>query len=240
VSDYTVAIVQSSYIPWKGYFDLIGLVDEFVLFDDRQFTRRDWRNRNRIKTAGGTAWITLPVLSHGRYTQRIDEVGIADSRWADKHLKTISQAYAGAPFADELHPWLEGLYAACAEEELLSRVNYRLIRGICELLGIETPLSWSTDYSPTGDATERLLSLCKEIGADRYLSGPTAQGYLEVPMLADEGIEVMWMDYSGYEEYPQLHGAFDHQVSIIDLLLNVGPREARKYLKTFSEASDGS
>src|SRR5687767_4463301 len=116
----SVAIVQSSYIPWKGYFDLINSVDEFILFDDRQYTRRDWRSRNRIKTARGVSWLSIPISSKGKYTQRIDETEVADPMWAQRHWAMIEQAYRRAPHFDAYCDRIRSLYRDCGET-LLSR-----------------------------------------------------------------------------------------------------------------------
>ena len=226
-----VAIVQSNYIPWRGYFDLIGGADEFILYDSVQFTRRDWRNRNRIKTPQGVRWLTIPVHSKGRYHQSIAETEIQDPAWADRHWRTICQHYAGAAGFDVWAGELEELYAASRDERLLSAVNERFLRGVCEMLGIETTITRCTDYAPApGDATGRLLALCHAAGAATYLSGPSARAYLDVERFEQAGIAVRWEDYSGYVEYPQRFGPFEPAVGIVDLLLNTG-REARSYLK---------
>jgi hypothetical protein len=218
----TVAIVQSNYIPWKGYFDLIGAADEFILADDLQYTRRDWRNRNRIKQPQGAAWLTIPVNVKGRYLQRIDETTINDPEWAERHRRTIHQAYARAPHFDDVRPTLEGLYADVARETHLSAVNERFLRALCELLDVRTPITRSTDYRPEGARSERLLRLCLQAGATRYLSGPAARAYLDEDLFARHGIEVAWFDYTGYPEYEQLHPPFDHHVSVVDLLVHTG------------------
>lgn len=227
-----LAIVQSNYIPWKGYFDLINRVDEFVLLDEVQYTRRDWRNRNRIKTARGAEWLTIPVQVKGKYHQRIDETRIADPSWAIKHWRTVAQEYARAPFFDEYRERLERVYGECGEIELLSHVNRLFIEALCELLGIETPLSWSTDYRAGAGRTERLLDICLQAGATTYFSGPAAQAYLDVDRFMAANVDVVWMDYSGYPEYQQPHPPFDHHVSCLDLILSVGNR-APHYLTSF-------
>ena len=160
----SVAIVQSCYIPWKGYFDLIASVDEFILYDDRQFTRRDWRNRNRIKTPQGSQWLTIPVETKGRYHQRIDETVIGDPRWAEQHWKTIVHNYAAAPHFADYREQLETLYRTAVDRRL-SMVNRHLLEGINELLGIATTISWSTDYDAEGSKTDRLVALCRSAGA---------------------------------------------------------------------------
>jgi hypothetical protein len=224
-----VAIVQSNYVPWKGYFDLIAAVDEFILLDDAQYTRRDWRNRNKIKTSRGLKWLTVPVEVKGRYTQRIDETMIADPDWPRAHWQMLAHTYRSAPGFEQLAPRLEPLYLEC-EAERLSDVNRRFLVELCELLGIDTKLSWSTDYEPSGAKSERLVGLCAAAGADEYLSGPAARDYLDEGMFREAGVEVAWFDYSGYPEYPQLHGPFEHGVSVLDLLLNTGS-DARDYIK---------
>lgn len=225
-----VAIVQSSYIPWKGYFDLIAGADEFLLFDDRQFTKRDWRSRNRVKTAQGTQWLTVPVLVKGRYHQRIDEARTDGSTWREKHWRTIAHAYAAAPFFDAYAPTLEPLYLG-SNETSLSLVNRAFIDAICSALGITTPISWSSDYPGEGDRSERLLSLCLATGATEYLSGPAAKSYLDEQLFEDSGISISYMDYSGYPEYPQLHPPFEHEVTVLDLLFNTGA-DAPRYMKS--------
>jgi len=227
----TVAIVQSSYIPWKGYFDLINFADEFTLYDDRQYTRRDWRNRNRIKTRQGVRWLTVPVEVKGRYLQRIDETNVSDPAWAETHWRTLVHTYAAAPFFDRYRDRLEQTYLGL-QDRSLSRINRRLLETTCELLGIETKLSWSTDYDAHGEKTDRLVDLCTQMGATRYLTGPAARDYLEEARFAEAGIAVSWMDYSGYPEYPQLYPPFEHAVTVLDLLFHTGP-DAPRYMKSF-------
>jgi len=216
-----VAIVQSSYIPWKGYFDIIRSVDEFVLLDDAQFTRRDWRNRNIIKTANGLHWLTIPVETKGRYDASIDSVRIAGS-WAEGHWRTLRHAYVRAPHFSQLAGRLERLYESLGKEELLSVVNRRAIEEICAILGIATSIRWSREYPIKGVRTDRLLSICLAAGATEYVSGPSARAYMELDKFERAGIAVRFVDYSGYPEYYQLHGAFTHGVSILDVLFHMG------------------
>jgi hypothetical protein len=225
----SIAIVQSNYIPWKGYFDLIRSVDEFVLLDQVQFTKRDWRNRNLIKTPHGTAWLSIPVVSKGRFTQAIDETQIAEP-WVERHWAALRHSYSHAGhFRDVAEP-IRDLYDQSVSETLLSQVNYRLVVGICALLGIRTPVRFSREYPSDGGKTDRLLSICLTAGATHYLSGPTASTYLEIDKFAEHGIAIVYADYSGYPEYPQLHGPFQHGVSILDLLFNTG-RDAPRFMK---------
>jgi hypothetical protein len=230
-----VAIVQSCYIPWKGFFDLIDRVDEFVLLDDAQFTKRDWRNRNKVKTPQGAQWLTVPVQVKGRYLQRIDETVVSEDDWAERHWKTILHAYAAAPHFAEYRAPIEQAYAALADEPRLSMINRTLLEAVFPLLGIETELRWSTEYPGTGTKTDRLLEICRAAGATTYLSGPSARTYLEEEAFAEHEIAVEWMDYDGYPEYEQLHPPFDHNVTVLDVIFNTGPEAAAYALRRPSE-----
>lgn len=224
-----VAIVQSNYIPWKGYFDLIAGVDEFVLYDDVQYTKRDWRNRNRIKTAQGPIWLTIPVQVGGRYLQRIRDVMVDDEGWAERHWRSLTHHYGAAPALSDHRSALEEMYRT-APRRSLSEINQHFLTGICRLLEIPTRFRQSSELDLAGDRSERLLEMCRQLGASVYVSGPAARGYLDEALFQDAGIAVEWADYSGYPEYRQLHPPFDHHVSIVDLLLNEG-RDARKFMK---------
>ena len=226
-----VAIVQSNYIPWKGYFDLIAAVDQFILYDEMQFTRRDWRNRNLIKTPQGTQWLTVPVKVKGKYTQTIRETEIQDPSWAEAHWKTLCANYARAPHFREVSAVLEPLYREHYDN--ISDLNRRFIETICDYLGIGTTIFNSWDYSLTEGKSERLADLCRQAGATTYISGPAAREYLDETVFADLGIAVEWFDYGGYPTYPQLWGEFVHGVSIVDLLFNSGANapEAMKYVQ---------
>jgi hypothetical protein len=221
-----VAILQSSYIPWKGYFDLMQQVDEFILYDDAQFTKRDWRNRNQIKTKDGLLWLTIPVHVRGLFTQAIRDVLISDPGWGDKHFKSIAAAYARAPHFRTYRDMIEELYRG-ASSLRLSEVNRRFIEAFADVLGIRTKLSSSMDYALPDGRVERLVALCQQAGATAYLSGPAAKDYIDPKLFADAGIDLSYMDYSGYPEYPQLYPPFTHHVSVLDLLFNVGPAAAQ-------------
>jgi hypothetical protein len=224
------AIVQSNYIPWKGYFDLIASVDEFILFDDTQYTRRDWRNRNVIKTRDGLKWLTIPVEVKGKYHQRIRDTVICDKDWADNHWRTIVHSYAKAPAFSLFREHLEELYRG-ATHDYLSEVNRYFLTHLSRVLSISTSITCSSDYGVCDGKTERLVDLCLKAGAQEYLSGPSARDYIDERLFSEAGIRLRYMDYSGYPEYPQLHGPFEHGVSVLDLLLNVGD-DARRYLKS--------
>lgn len=219
-----VAIVQSNYIPWKGYFDLIALVDEFVLFDDMQYTRRDWRNRNQIKTPQGVQWLTVPVVVKGKYTQKINETEIDGTEWAALHWRAFEQNYRRAPHFEEIAGWLAPIYQSTSAPSHLSTLNRRLLEAVCAYLGIETRITSSSDYALSDGKTERLADLCVQAGANEYISGPAARDYVDEAVFAERGVALRWFDYAGYPEYPQLWGEFAHGVTVLDLLFNCGRR----------------
>lgn len=217
----TVVVLQSNYIPWKGYFDLIHDADLFVFYDDVQYTKRDWRNRNRIKTAQGGKWLSIPV---GDDTERlVCEVGIPDPRWQRSHWDGLRQAYDKQPYFSHYREFFEDIYLG-REWRMLSELNQHLIQRIAlELLGVKTQFGDSRSYAQAGAKQERLLSLIESIGASRYISGPAAKSYIECDRFEQAGIKLEWKDYSGYPVYKQAHPPFEHGVSILDLLFSVGP-----------------
>ncbi len=223
-----IAVIQSCYVPWRGFFDLIGRCDQYVIFDRTQYVKRHWHNRNRIKTASGVEWFTIPVISKGRYGQPIDEVEI-EKPWAEKHWRTLELAYRRAPFFEALAPTVRDWYERAAKEKRLTEVNALFLREIASLLGLGTRIVRDTDYPTQGVKTERLLGIARAAGADCYLSGPSAKAYFDESLFASAGIGVEWMSYEGYPEYRQLHGPFEPAVSVLDLLFNVGS-EAPGYL----------
>lgn len=223
----TVSILQSNYIPWKGYFDIIAKSDVFVIYDEVQFTKNDWRNRNLIKTPTGKQWITIPV-NQKSLDQKIYETEISQFTWSKKHLGMLQANYAKAPHFKSLRDRIFDLYNT--SETNLSRINLSFIQGICDILEIKTQIIDSRSLDLQGDRVERLLHACRKLGAETYLSGPAARNYLNEAIFADSGISVEWMDYTGYNEYDQLYPPFEHSVSVLDLLFNAGD-EARKYLK---------
>lgn len=223
-----VAIVQSNYLPWKGYFDLIAASDEFILYDDMQYTRRDWRNRNQIKTADGPQWLTVPVKVKGKYEQTIRDTEIDGTAWAQQHLRSLQHSYGKAPHYAEVMARLQPILDAPPSH--LSPLNRALLEALCGYMGINTQLSNSWEYSLRGDPSERLADLVAQAGGTTYISGPAAKDYLDEAPFAARGIAVEWFDYNGYPEYPQLRGEFTHYVSVVDLLVNVG-QDAKKFMK---------
>jgi len=216
-----VAILQSNYIPWKGYFDIIHDVDLFIFYDDVQFTKNDWRNRNRIKAAAGAEWITIPV--GGDESRRICDVEIGTPTWQAKHWRTLQQNYGKCRHFSRYRKYFEHIYLGQTWQSL-SDLNQALIKHIArEFLGITTQFGDSRSYPVDGQKLDRLLDLVDQCRATTYLSGPAARDYIEPARFADVGVELIWKDYAGYPEYAQRFPPFEHGVSILDLLFNTGP-----------------
>ncbi len=216
-----IAIIQSNYIPWKGYFELIAAVDEFILFDDVQFTKNDWRNRNKIKTAQGKQWLTVPVGQD--INRRIRDVHLTDPRWQTKHWKSLESSYRRALNFEDVASWLEPLYLNSVYTNL-SQLNRRFIEIICQYLGIKTVITNSWDYTLFEGKTERLAAICLQAGGTEYLSGPSGKNYINEKVFADMNIKLTFFNYPDYPVYPQLWGEFTHGVSILDLLFNCGKK----------------
>ncbi len=230
-----VAIIQSSYIPWRGYFSIIARCDVFIFLDSVQFTRRDWRTRNRIKSPDGPRWLSIPVRQKGNYHASIDSIEIADPDWAFTHLRGIETSYRRAPYFEAVFPALRQAFLDAAAKPLLSEANQALTAALLGMLGITTTLSRDADLLERGrldalDPTRRLVELAAAVEATSYLSGPAARSYLDPAAFTARGISVEWMDYAGLPEYPQLWGPFDPALSIVDALLNLGFQGARAVL----------
>jgi len=218
-------ILQPSYIPWRGYFHQIFKADVFVFYDDVQYDKNGWRNRNRIKTPNGTIWLTIPVLHRGSVSEHtpINEVQIDWSKdWIRKHWLTIQQSYSKAPFFEENAAFLAEFYQS--QPTFLANFTIDLTIAIARFLGIkQTRFIRSSSLGTSGQKTDRLVELLQKVGADHYISGPSARNYLEQDKLAEKGISLEWMAYN-YPEYPQLYPPYDPQVSILDLLFMTGTK----------------
>jgi hypothetical protein len=217
-----IAILQSNYIPWRGYFNIISNVDTFVIYDEVQYTKNDWRNRNKIKTQNGLIWLTIPVKQK-LLDQKICESEVVDQSWRKKHLKTIEFNYSKAPHFKEFFPLIKSMYGG--DEKFLSQINSKFIRDICLFLEIKTEIIDSRDLLLNGDKNERLVDACKKLYASTYLSGKAALNYLNLDLFKKNNIQIEWMDYSHLTEYPQLFHPFQNEVSIIDTILNKGKRD---------------
>jgi hypothetical protein len=227
-----VGMVQSNYIPWKGYFDYINSVDEFYFYDDVQYTRQDWRNRNLIKTRRGVEWLTVPVGSDRN--RLICDVEIKHHDWQKSHWGKIVHSYRSAPCFKMYKEFFEEIFLGRVWTNL-SDMNQTIIKRISrELLGITTKFGDSRPFNLSGKKAERYMPLLKEVGCTTFLSGPSAKNYLTEEMMANEGIVLEWMNYEGYPEYRQSYPPFEHKVTILDLIFNEGS-DMKKYMLSFKD-----
>jgi hypothetical protein len=224
-------MIQSNYIPWRGYFDFIDDCDLFVYYDDVQYTHKDWRNRNRIKTDRGPIWLSVPVL-HDQSTLIQDARIDYSSRWLDKHIRSLTLAYRKAPHFER---YAERIFALLRERpQTISQLNIRICAWIMGELGIRTPTRMSREFAVAGDKYERPLRIVQQLGATSYLSGPAAKPYTDAAKYRAAGIALEFKVYE-YPTYPQLHGGFEPNVTVLDLLFNCGV-DARRYLKSLKPA----
>ena len=214
-----MAISQSNYIPWAGYFGLIAQSDVFVFLDNVQFTSRDWRSRNRIKTTNGLKWLTIPV---GDSRNRlIYDVKLPKNEWRRSHKSSIIQAYKGSENFEFGLELTNRIYDGPTIESL-SDFNQNLIKYIAiEILGIKCKFLDSREVVHSGNGSDLILSICRSLSATKYISGPSAASYLKVKDFSLNGIEVAFADYSKMKKYRQLHGDFLPNVSILDMMFNV-------------------
>ena len=225
-----VGAIQSSFIPWRGYYDFIASVDVFVFLDDVQYTARDWRNRNKIKTPKGIEWITVPVV-HGKRDLLVSEAKIDYSQgWIKKLRGSWTANYGRSGFFSETVELLAGIETA--RYESLSSLNIELTKRVCDYLCITTPLIASSDLSLVGTKTDRLIDLLKKLNATTYLSGPSADGYLDKGAFHRNGIRLEYKSYD-YDPYPQLWGPFEGAVTVLDLIANCGP-EAKSHIRSLT------
>jgi hypothetical protein len=223
-----VVVLQSNYLPWKGYFDLIQDADLFVYYDEVQYTKNDWRNRNRICSKNGVHWLTVPV-SREAVKLKISEVRLADPRWQEEHFKTLLHSYRPARFFGQIEPLLRDFYQA-REWAFLSELNHHCTESIARLLGLTTRFLDSKAFTLEGDRVQRLVSLLKQLGATEYLTGPSARDYLagSERLFAEAGIRLLFKSYAGYPAYSQLNAPFEPAVSILDVLANVELADCRR------------
>ncbi len=228
VKSMRVTILQPSYLPWLGFFEQMYRSDQFVLYDDVQFTRRDWRNRNRVRVPDGSVWLTVPVIQKNKYEQSLLETKIDNSTsWKRKHLETIRCHYSKTPFFDLHFPWCEKIFNS--EWNYLLDLSLETIQYLKEQLKIDTPLLRSSELGEPGNKTERLISICKQLGATQYLSGESAKNYISEKDFSDQNIELEYQEYQ-HPEYPQRYEGFVPFLSTIDLLFNCGDK-SMEFLK---------
>jgi hypothetical protein len=217
-----VVILQPSYIPWRGYFDQIRRADLFIFYDDAQYDKHGWRNRNQIKTSQGKQWLTIPVHSKGV----MDGIPIKDVRidwskpWAKSHLKALTFAYAKTPHFADYTPWLNSVFAR--RDEFLADFTIWLTIEITRKLGFSrTRFMRSSEIAAIGKKTDRLIQILKHVGATHYISGPSARDYIEDDKFTAAGIPLEYMEYN-YPNYPQLYPPFDPYITILDLMFMMG------------------
>ena len=216
-----VAILQSNYIPWKGYFDIIRSVDLFIFHDDLQYTKGDWRNRNKIKTPNGIKWLTIPCGTNEK--RLICEVEITDHSWQKQHWNLIQMSYKKSEYFSVYKSFFEDIFLG-ENWKNLSDFNQTIIKKISkEILNIDTEFDDSRKYELKEKKGDRVIELLKKANAEYYLSGPAAKDYINEKVFKENNISLEWMDYSNYPEYTQLYPPFEHFVSIIDLIFNEGP-----------------
>ena len=225
-----VAILQSNYLPWKGYFDIISSVDTFVFYDCVKYTKNDWRNRNVIYTKNGKQWLTIPVAASA-VRLSIDEVRLSDSKWQQVHAKSLRMGYSRAPFFAQLEELIQNFYID-RQWESLSALNIELITWICKKIGISTELRNAREFPLKEDRVERLLGILDALGATEYLSGPAAASYLDglENLFHKRGIELKYKDYSNYPVYDQISKPFESAVSIVDMIANLDWLEIPRYM----------
>ncbi|WP_010262480.1 WbqC family protein [Treponema primitia] len=216
-----VAVLQSNYLPWKGYFDIIHDVDIFIFYDDLQYTKNDWRNRNKVVTPNGLKWLTIPVGTNKH--RLVIDVVFTDGKWQKDHFNKICTCYEKAPFFKTYENFFKEIYLGTSWKYLYELNRYLIKQIACEFLGIKTKFADSRDFEAHGIKHEKLLNLLISADCTTYVSGPAAKNYIIEEDYKNVGIEIVWKDYSGYPEYPQIGKTFEPYVSIIDLLFNVGP-----------------
>ena len=217
-----IAILQSNYIPWRGYFDLINQVDVFVIYDEVQYTKNDWRNRNIIKTPNGPLWLTIPVRQQN-LEQKINETRVSLKNWNIKHWNAIKANYTKAPYFKQYEERFKELYLGI-NTDLLSEINLKFIYAVNDILGIKTQIIDSLSLNLSGNKNERLVDAVLKLNGTHYLSGPSAKNYLDTKLFEENNIQLEWMDYEGYSEYQQLFPPFSDTVSILDTIFSCGSK----------------
>jgi hypothetical protein len=214
-------VSQSNYIPWRGFFDSINYVDEYIIYDDMQFSKNSYRNRNKIMGPNGSLWLTIPLKTKGRFGQNVNQVEVVDDSWRLSHWRSIELSYRNAPHFSQYESTLKALYLERSESNLTA-INHVFLSWVCEQLNIKTKISDSRSYKLEGDRNERLVSLCQQTKSKMYCSSPTAQIYLDEGLFRQHGLEVFFFDYTKYPPYEVGH-KFE-ELSVLDLLFRFGPK----------------
>lgn len=220
-----IIITQSNYIPWKGYFSSMKYATHLVLYDDAQYTRRDWRNRNKIITPRGPEWLSIPINVKGKYHQKVNEAQVKNRTWATDHWNKIRENYRKAPGFRKYSEYFEALYCSeLPQYEFLTDINRRMLRACIDLLEIDIEILDSRDFTIRGGKTGKLINICKDLDADEYFTGPAAKNYMEEHLFADNGIALTYYDLDNFPTYEQLWGDFDPYVSVLDMFFVLGDK----------------
>tara|TARA_Y100000739_G_C20548890_1_gene437238 strand:- start:407 stop:1102 length:696 start_codon:yes stop_codon:yes gene_type:complete len=224
-----IAMLQPNYIPWKGVFDLINRVDVFVFYDDVQYTLKDWRNRNKIKTQNGDKWLSVPVKTKGLRDQLVCNAQInIQENWQRKHFSAIQSAYAKAPFFKEYKYLIEDIYMDNVWGSI-SDLDIYSTKKIAEAIGISAEWVNSSDLKLHGNKDgEKIIKICQELNCNFFINGPASKEFMDYEKFKEAGIELDYMDYI-YPEYNQLYEPFNHYVTVLDVIFNCGP-DAKKFI----------
>lgn len=217
----TLLITQSNYIPWKGYFDLLRSSDVFVVFDEVQYTKRDWRNRNKLICKSGPKWLTIPVKTKKKYNQKISETEVLNDNWVIDHLNFMENNYRKANFFDEYYPIIKKIIID-SQDKYLSKINIRIIKNLLYLLDINVEIIHSSQFDLDEEKNDKLISICNQLNISNYITGPSALNYIDKKKFIDSNISLSIFEYKNYKQYKQLWDGFDHNVSIIDMFFNLG------------------
>lgn len=221
----TISVHQSQYLPWLGYFDKIDKSDAFVFLDKVQYKKREYQNRNKIRTKEGWIWLTVPVVTKGRYDQKICEVEIDNTfRWTSKHWESIKLSYSRAPYFKKYYDFFEDLYSSNWQK--LMDLNVHIIQYLVRCLDIKTNIYFESDLKTGGISTERIIEICKRLRAKVYLSGAGGKDYLDEQRFVQEGIQLKYQHFE-HPVYTQLHDKFEPYMSVIDLLFNYGDESSK-------------
>ncbi len=230
----SVAILQSNYIPWVGYFELMQSVDFFIIYDEVQYTKNDWRNRNLIKTDKGKLWLTIPCKVKGENFQSISDVIVSNNHWRKKHWLSLSNYYRKSEFFASYKDIFQKIYNQ-NNIESLSEINISFIKEIKNILGIDTKIINSSEIPRKKESyknpTTRLVEICDALNASSYKSGPAAKKYFDVELAKSNKIDIVWFEYKEYKEYKQLYPPFIKNLSVLDLIFNIG-NDVKKYIDT--------
>ena len=217
-----IVITQSNYIPWKGYFDLINYADKFIFFDEVQYTRRNWRNRNLLNDGKNKKWITLPVNNKGNYNEKISNIVVKDENWVNHHLKIFKHYYSKSEFFNEAYEFLQEVYSKI-DSNNLSLINIHIIKSISKYLNLNCKFENSKTINQNKeDASERLVEICKSQKSTIYVTGPSARNYLNEKIFLNNDIKIEWFDYGETKNYKQQSASFIKNLSIVDCIMNCG------------------